>query len=483
MQSSITNPKDVAAGPAGQQDVVIAINNAIAARIGQQKFHIWFRHSTQIMVTDECIKVSVPNLFALRWIEGRFSSHIRQAASSVLGGDRQITFVIDAGLTPPQAGLGTTIQRLSERKRTESRLSSGSAATQAKPSQAARLTLDNFVVSRGNQLAYTAARAVIDEPKGPFNPLFIHGGYGLGKTHLLQGICNAVQKIRPCTRWQYMSAEDFVNQFVLALKTKKLEAFRNRIRQLELLAIDDIHFLAGKPSTQEEFLHTFNAIDLAGRQIVLVSDAHPTMISQFSDKLASRFISGMVVKITPPDFAARCRICRQYADAVKAHVPEQVINYIAEHLKDNVRQLEGAMLKLIAFSSLQGKKVDTEMAHEVAAEHLARTDPIVHISDIESAVAAYFGVTSSEMHSPRKDKTVTLARHFSMYLARKHTSMSSSELGRFMGGKNHATVLLACRKIEQLISRNSQLSWHGPAGNKVSTARLVLAHLEEAVAS
>jgi chromosomal replication initiator protein len=309
---------------------------------------------------------------------------------------------------------------------------------------------------------------------------------------LLQGICNAVCSRRPQTDWLYLSAEDFVNQFVLALKTKKLEAFRRRMRQTDLLAIDDIHFLASKPSMQEEFLHTFNTIDLAGKQVVLASDAHPKMIGQISEKLVNRFVSGMVVKIENPDLNTRCQICRQYAGKLisgsnklkngKA-VPENVIKYIAETMRTNVRELEGALMKLIAYSALQNEKINLAMAQMVLAEHLERCDPIVHISDIESAVATYFGITPANIHSSKKDRTVTLARHFSMYLTRKHTKMSSSEVGRFMGNKNHATVLLACKRIEDLLQRDAELYWNGPAGNKVSKARNVLAQLEASISS
>jgi chromosomal replication initiator protein len=253
------------------------------------------------------------------------------------------------------------------------------------------------------------------------------------------------------------------------------------MRQTELLAIDDIHFLASKPSTQEEFLHTFNSIDLAGKQVVMASDAHPKMIGQLSEKLVNRFISGMVVKMEPPDLETRCTICEQYAERMRKHVPRSVSRYIAESLRTNVRELEGAILKLIAFASLQGQRITLGMAKEIMSEHLERCDPIVHISDIESAVAAYFGIMPSKLHSSKKDKTVALARHFSMYLARQHTKMSSSEIGRFMG-KNHATVLVACKKMEDLIKRNAELSWISASGNRVAKARTTLERLEESIA-
>jgi len=477
MQSTIKDERTCSA-----EDQVNSINEALAQRIGAQKFRIWFKNSTKLSLNEGYLKVGVPNLFMASWLENHFLEHINDAARSTIGVSPKITFSID----PELSGQHRRNRLDNQTQPTEKgRVRTGGRRLQ--PGKNARgkwlkLSLDTFVVGSSNQLAYNAAKAVVNEEQSPFNPLFIHGGYGVGKTHLLQGICNSVRTVRPQTKWSYLSAEDFVNQFVLALKTKKLEAFRCRLRQMDLLVIDDIHFLASKPSTQEEFLHTFNTISLAGKQVVMASDAHPKMIGQLSEKLVNRFVSGMVVKINSPDFQTRCEICRQYAVTMHKEIGESVIHYIAENLRTNVRELEGALLKLIAFSSLQNKKASLSMAREVLAEHLARTDPIVHISDIESVVARYFGTTPANIHSAKKDRTVALARHFSMYLARKHTRMSSSEIGRFMGGKNHATVLLACRKIEYLVKQNSELHWSGSTGNRVSKARSIVAKLEEDVA-
>jgi chromosomal replication initiator protein len=264
------------------------------------------------------------------------------------------------------------------------------------------------------------------------------------------------------------------------------------MRQTDLLAIDDVHFLASKPSTQEEFLHTFNTISLAGKQVVLVSDAHPKMIGQLSEKLVNRFVSGMVVKIEAPDFQTRCAICRQFAARMmkiplsgESHrggdIPEAVIRYVAERVRTNVRELEGALLKLIAYATLQDEKLSLATAQMVLAEHIERCDPIVHVSDIEASVGAFFGVTTASLHSARKGRTVSLARHFSMYLTRKHTKMSSSEVGRYMGDKNHATVLVACKKIDDLLQRDAEVHWEGPNGNKLAKARVILTTLEESI--
>jgi chromosomal replication initiator protein len=472
MQSTITD----------EASQISAINEALAEKVGPQKYRIWFKNSTRLTLTNGYLKVGVPNLFIASWFENHFLSEISQAVRAVTGSNQKITFAIDPELSGHQRRTQLDSQAQLVDK-TQNRTQYQRTRKQPSHTKKLKLSLDTFVVGSSNQLAYNAAKAVINEQKSPFNPLFIHGGYGVGKTHLLQGICNAVCRSRPQTNWLYLSAEDFANQFVLALKTKKLEAFRRRMRQTDLLAIDDVHFLASKPSTQQEFLYTFNTINLAGKQVILASDAHPKMIGQLSEKLVNRFVSGMVVKIEPPDFQTRCQICKQFATTMRRHIPESVIRYTAENLRSNVRELEGALLKLIAYSALQNEKINLYMAKEVLAEHLARTDPIVHISDIESAVATYFGITPANLHSSKKDRTVALARHFSMYLARKHTKMSFPEIGRFMGNKNHATVLLACKKVKEQIRQNVELNWHGPAGNKISKARTVLARIEESISS
>lgn len=462
-----------------------AVNQVLVDKVGRQKYRIWFKDSTKLMLSEDYLTIGVPNHFVANWIESHFSEEINEAVRAVTGENRKITFAIDSDLTNSRrkedfrkAAVVTARPAIQQGASALSPV----PAVSPKPGRMLKYSLDSFVTGSSNELAYNAARMVAKEQQSPFNPLFIHGGYGVGKTHLAQGICNFVNHDRPRTAWLYLSAEDFANRFILALKTRKLEAFRRRMRRTDLLVIDDVHFLANKPSTQEEFLHTFNTIDLANKQVVLVSDAHPKMIRQLSEKLVNRFVSGMVVKIDSPDFQTRCQICRQHAANINKSISENVIKFIAEHMKTNVRELEGALLKLVAIASLQDEKITLNLAKHVMEEYLSRADPIVHVSDIESVVSSFFGITPALLHSPKKDKTVSLARHFSMYLARKHTKMSSTEIGRCMGGKNHATVLLACKKIEQQVEQDSQLNWNGAAGNRVSKAKTILNRLENDIA-
>ena len=474
-----------------------AINEALADKLGEQKYRIWFKNSTKLTLSGGYLKVGVPNLFIANWIENHFLNEISQVARTVAGKNVKVTFAIDPELSHRRTGSRAVSSKASKNDRYLSRFVTDQKAKKSAAGRHQRkrlkLNLDTFVVGTSNELAYNAAWIVVNEQQSPFNPLFVHGGYGVGKTHLLQGICNATCEKRPQTNWLYLPAEDFANQYILALKTKKLESFRQRMRQTDLLVIDDVHFLASKPSMQEEFLHTFNTINLAGKQVVLASDAHPKMINQLSEKLVNRFVSGMVVKIDTPDLETRCRICRQYINNIHgtgsrttystakeaAPVPESVIRYIAENMRTNVRELEGALLKLIAYTALKHEKITTSLAKALLSEHLERCDPIVHVSDIESAVATFFGITPTSIHSAKKNRTVAIARHFSMYLTRKHTNMSSSEIGRVMGNKNHATVLLACKKIEGMLQKNCDLNWKGPSGNRISKAGAILAQIEK----
>lgn len=458
-------------------DVVERISDAIAQKVGQQRYKIWFKNATRMVIADGYVKIGVPNLFIGGWIENHFSRHINEAIEEITKTPMKVIFTIDPEL------FGSQRRRQLD---SQAELVSRSAEPTPRqrpadntPPQHLRFQLDKFVVGPSNQLAFNAARAVVAEPRTHFNPLFIHGGCGLGKTHLLQGICNAISQNRPGAAFAYVSGEEFTNQFVLALKMGKLDAFRNRFRQTDLLVIDDIHFLASKKATQEEFLHTFNTIDTAGRQVVMASDAHPKMIGQLSEQLVNRFISGMVVKVDPPDMETRCLILRQRAEEMEKDIPEPVIEYIAEHLCSNVRELEGALVKVVAYASLSRMPLSLAMAKEALEDHISRTDPIVHLSDIEAAVTTFFGMTPADIHSSKKTRSISLARSVAMFLARKHTSMSFPEIGRFMGNKNHATVILACRKIEELTKKaEGTVSWETAAGRREISIDTLLQKLE-----
>jgi chromosomal replication initiator protein len=356
----------------------------------------------------------------------------------------------------------------------------GRSRPPAPQTQVLRHRMDEFVVGESNRLAYTAAMAVGGGQGVPFNPLFIHGSCGVGKTHLLQGVCELAGRRRtggPMT-WRYVTGEQFTNEFITALRHKKIDEFRARYRKLDLLAIDDVHFLAAKKATQDEFLHTFNTIASAGKQIVMASDAHPRMVGELNEQLVSRFLAGMVVKVNAPDPATRLEILQRRATLMKLGAASEVLEYIAMHVRGSVRELEGALFKLSAIAALEGGTVTLAMASEAMSDHLARTDSVVTLGDIEATVSAFFGITPADIHSSRRTRTVSVARMVSMFLARRHTRMSYPEIGRFMG-KNHSSAVLAVQRMEQLLTRNEPLEWLTPMGPKALDAAKVVQMLTE----
>lgn len=457
-------------------DEISAIQEHLAREIGVQQYQIWFRNATQLTLRKDCLEIAVANPFISQWIQSHFEKPLQKAMETVLHQRQPIRYRTDRSLSP--AGSKTNpnpAERISAGRSKPSRSAAG------RTSEPLKMSLDTFIVGAKNELAYNAAKTVAQQEKSPFNPLFYHGGYGVGKTHLLQGICNEIAKNRPNAKWLYTSAEDFANQYVLALKTRRLDTFRNRFRNLDILAIDDIHFLSNKTAMQEEFLHTFNSIDLAGKQIVLASDAHPKEISALCEKLVNRFVSGMVIRIDPPDFDTRCRILIHRAKKMKQPLRKEVVEYIAGSISSSVRELEGALFKVMAYSALTQKPISLEEAQEVLSEHIARTDPVVHHSDITAAVAEFFHLSPADLYSARKERTVSLARSLAMYLTRRFTKMSFPEIGKVMGNKNHATVILACRKIEKALEQNAPLRWRSPTGFRSVPAKELLDRLMEKI--
>jgi chromosomal replication initiator protein len=462
------------------QDVRQDILATLADRIGPQKFNAWFKTTTRVDIQDDHVKLSVPNPFVASWIGNHFMDDLEQAVRDGLGKVFTVTICVDPSLSSQFRR-----RQLDTQACQVARSTSGQARASSSPMNGPlRHRLDTFVVGPSNQLAHSAALAVATATsaagKTGFNPLFIHGGCGMGKTHLLQGVCNAaVAKAngRPAA-WRYVTGEQFTNEFIHAIKSKSLEAFRATYRKLDLLVIDDVHFLAAKRATQEEFLHTFNTIDGAGKQVVMASDAHPKLVGQLTEQLVSRFISGMVVKIDPPDHATRVKILRLQASKLRMAVPEEVLDYVAMHIRGNVRELEGTLIKLTALASLNNKPISLALASEALADHLAQTESALTLGDIERIVAAYFAITPADIHSSRRTRTVSLARMIAMTLARRHTQMSFPEIARFMG-KNHSSAVLAVQRMEKLLAANGSCTWMTPAGQRSAKAKDLLKLVQE----
>ncbi|MCB9849552.1 MAG: chromosomal replication initiator protein DnaA [Phycisphaerales bacterium] len=463
-------------------DAVRLLDSCIADKVGPQRYKLWFKNATNLTLTDDFLRIEVPNLFIGNWIEKHCLGAIREAVREVVEKDLEIVFSIDPNLAKqlrrkqPDFQLKYADAHPARLARTQKR----NGTTPSRPPLAGRM--EDFVVGESNRLAYTCAKSVAEYPATQFNPLFIHGGCGIGKTHLLQAICNELKVRHPAARWAYVSGEDFTNRFVFAVKNGERDAFRQHFRRLDVLVIDDIHFFANKRATQEEFLHTFNAIDATGKQIIMASDAHPKLIGHLSDSLVSRFVSGMVVRIDTPDYETRIGVLRKRASKFDFAIPDIVVEYIAENFRTNIRELEGALLKLVALSRLSGEPLTVGLAQRALSDMIAHTVPVVKLTDIESVVSIYFGLNPADLHTSRKTRTIALARGTAMFLARKHTKMSFPEIGRFMGNKNHSTVILACRRIHKLLDSDEPVRWNTPAGLKERCLRPIVGELEEQLA-
>lgn len=448
-----------------------AVLATLRDRIGPQKFNAWFGHGTKVSIEDDHVQVFVPNPFVAGWIENHYRADVSAAVESHTGSLCPVVVTID-----PNLSRELHKKQFDRQAKIVSKATHGQAQRNRKPAKLLRHRLKDFIVGQSNRLAYSAAQAVIADRRAPFRPLFIHGSCGVGKTHLLQGICNSmsgmVRNGRPLN-WRYITGEQFTNEFVHAIRNKKFSEFRAKFRKLDLLAIDDVHFLAAKKAIQEEFLHTFNAIESSGSQIVLASDAHPRMVGKLSAQLTSRFVAGMVVKIDAPDKATRMEILRCKAKDMKLTVDEDVMEYVARHIRASVRELEGILFKLAALSSLDTSPVTIQIARDALGDHLARTDSVMTLGDIEAVVATFFGITPADIHSSRRTMTVSVARMLAIFLARRNTQMSYPEIGRFMG-KNHSSAVLAVKRMEKNLADDKQLSWICPMGKKSMPAKEVL---------
>jgi len=448
------------------------ILDRLQERIGPQKFNAWFRHGASLCLDGSCVQLEVPNPFVANWIESHYRADVAAAVKAHTGRAMQVLITVDPTLTGTlgkgQLDRQATIVARSAEGRTRQR-------GDARPTLL-RHRLEDFIVGESNRLAYAAVGALLKADSPSFHVLFVHGSCGVGKTHLLQGICNAHgarSRPRGGATWRYVTGEQFTNEFVTAVRRKSFAEFRSRYRRLELLAIDDVHFLAAKKAVQEEFLHTFNAIEAAGKRIVLASDAHPHMVGELNEQLTSRFVAGMVVRIEPPDRDTRMEILRRRTGHLKLHVDQDVLEYVAHHIRGSVRELEGAVFKLAALSGLAGGPVGMEMARDALGDHLCRTDNVVTLGDIEAATAAFFGITPADLHSSRRMRTISVARAVAMYLGRRHTSMSYPEIGKFMG-KNHSSVILAVKKMETALAKDGKLTWNGVMGAKSMSARKIV---------
>tara|TARA_A100001015_G_scaffold292762_1_gene368474 strand:+ start:1310 stop:2698 length:1389 start_codon:yes stop_codon:yes gene_type:complete len=321
-----------------------------------------------------------------------------------------------------------------------------------------RLTFENFVVGTPNELAFAAAKRVAEADFVPFNPLFLYGGVGLGKTHLMNATAWVIKKKNPDRKVVYISAEKFMYQFIKALRSKDVMNFKQEFRSVDVLMIDDVQFISGKEHTQEEFFHTFNALVDRGCQIVLSADKSPSDLDGMEERLKSRLGWGLVTDIQPTTYELRLGILQSRAESSGITFPREVLDFIAQKIKSNVRELEGALNRIIAHTTLVGKKITLENTIDVLSDILRANNKLITIEDIQKKVSEHFSVKMSEMFSARRSKSVVIPRQVAMYLSKELTNLSYPEIGRNFGGKDHTTIIHASKKIDKLLNENSHIS-------------------------
>lgn len=426
-----------------------------------QTFQAWLAPTDALSLEGGTIFVGAPDQFTADWNESKHSQLLSSYGPIVLGHPINVVFKVneerkkrsqmDFFVSPPPR----PAKVMSEQNGNTS------------PPLSERYTFDLFVIGKSNELAAAAAHAVSQAPGKVYNPLFIYGDTGLGKTHLMQAVAHETLQRNPNTRVTYVGTEQFMNELISSILDRTAPDFRRRYRETDLLLIDDVHFLKGrKEATQEEFFHTFNALYEAGRQIILTSDRPPSEISGLEARLVSRFQWGMVADISLPDFEHRVAILKQKAqlDRLELTIPDDVIHFIAEHVRSNVRELEGSIIKLLAYASLKHKDITVEVAREALRDRLHAMEGLeresagaLNIFTIQQAVAKEWGVTVDGLRSKTRTKTLTTPRQIAMYLTRELLSTQLVEIGNAFGGRDHSTVIHSLEKVQQTITHDSNL--------------------------
>ncbi len=433
------------------------VRERLRNEVGEAAFNSWLRPVDFIESADRSVRLSVPTRFMRDWVVKHYADRIRTLWSNEDAACDSVEILVATAAAPVRARLGKeatphTGSALGSGGEIESRFAF--PATEA----ATKLTFDHFIVGKPNELAYAAAVRVAEAETVPFNPLYLAGGAGLGKTHLMHAIAYHMQKKFPERRIAYLSAERFMYEFVRALRDKNVMPFKEQLRSVDVLMVDDVQFIAGKESTQEEFFHTFNALIDQNRQIVISGDRSPSDLDHMEERMRSRLGWGLVADIHATDYELRLGILHSKAEQLGAKVPQQVLEFLAHRITSNVRELEGGLNRVLAYSNLVGRPITLETTQEVLKDLLRANDRRVSIEDIQKRVAEHFNVRLGDMHSPRRARAVARPRQVAMYLCKQLTTRSLPEIGRKFGGRDHTTVMHAVRKIDELKREDSALA-------------------------
>jgi chromosomal replication initiator protein len=429
-------------------------------------YETWLRDTALVDVDEQRFRIAVPNGFAKDWLETRYRSLISQTLARIVGYSVQVEFFVAAGADgatgagsaagdPSGTANGQHLNGTSPQVRLEpTRVGGEGGATNLNP----RYTFANFIVGSANRLAHAASLSVAERPGHAYNPLFLYGGVGLGKTHLMHAIGNQVIAKFPRKRVVYATSEKFTNEFITSIQQGKIDEFRARYRRIDLLLIDDIQFIADKERTQEEFFHTFNAIHEDGKQIVLSSDRPPKAILTLEERLRSRFEWGLIADLTAPDLETRIAILRAKAEEGAVPITSDVIEFIARKVVSNIRELEGALNRIVAYASMGAMPISIELAQAVLSNVLYNPKKRqVTPERIARAVADYYGVPMDALQGQKRDKAIVMPRQIAMFLMREETDVSLLRIGAELGGRDHSTVLHACDKITRESAVNDEL--------------------------
>ncbi|WP_070119988.1 chromosomal replication initiator protein DnaA [Bacillus marinisedimentorum] len=421
----------------------------IQKKLSKPSFETWLKSTKAHSLKEDTLVIVAPNEFARDWLESRYSGLIAETLTDLTGAELEIKFIIPQNQT----------EELVEMKQPPKKQPpAGDTNDVVKTMLNPKYIFDTFVIGSGNRFAHAASLAVAEAPAKAYNPLFIYGGVGLGKTHLMHAIGHYVVEHNPNARVVYLSSEKFTNEFINSIRDNKTVDFRNKYRNVDVLLIDDIQFLAGKEQTQEEFFHTFNALHEDNKQIVISSDRPPKEIPTLEDRLRSRFEWGLITDITPPDLETRIAILRKKAKAEGLDIPNEVMLYIANQIDTNIRELEGALIRVVAFSSLINKDINADLAAEALKDIIPSGKPkVITIHDIQQTVGNKFNVRLEDFKAKKRTKSVAFPRQIAMYMSRELTDFSLPKIGEEFGGRDHTTVIHAHEKISRLLQTDAQL--------------------------
>ncbi|HEX6922987.1 MAG TPA: chromosomal replication initiator protein DnaA [Bacillales bacterium] len=424
---------------------------SIEAKLSKPSYETWLKSTKADSFEEDTLIVAAPNEFARDWLESQYSGLITGILRDITGSDLNIRFII------PQKDMENDIDYEKRRAKAMAKPNRGireGSKTMLNP----KYTFDTFVIGSGNRFAHAASLAVAEAPARAYNPLFIYGGVGLGKTHLMHAIGHYVTEHNPEARVVYIASEKFTNEFINSIRDNKAVDFREKYRNVDVLLIDDIQFLAGKEQTQEEFFHTFNSLHEESKQIIISSDRPPKEIPTLEDRLRSRFEWGLITDITPPDLETRIAILRKKAKAEGLNIPNEVMLYIANQIDTNIRELEGALIRIVAYSSLVNKDMNADLAAEALKDIIPSSKPkTITIHDIQKMVGGHYNVQLEDFAAKKRTKSIAFPRQIAMYLSREMTDFSLPKIGQEFGGRDHTTVIHAHEKITKLINTDNEL--------------------------